>query len=97
MQFRFNKENAIYVLNKKKLGETEEPVLWFCRPGKGIFARGHIELVWWMRKKHIGAKLWNSLPASIKTSPSLVNFKKKVKVFLYDKMVSVEQNEFILY
>ena len=31
-----------------------------------------------------GAKLWNSLPASIKTSPSLVNFKKKVKVFLYD-------------
>ena len=44
-----------------------------------------------------GAKLWNSLPASIKTSPSLVNFKKKVKVFLYDKMVSVEQNEFILY
>ena len=44
-----------------------------------------------------GAKLWNSLPASIKNSPSLVNFKKKVKAFLYDKMVSVEQNEFILY
>ena len=44
-----------------------------------------------------GAKLWNSLPASIKTSPSLVNFKKNVKVFLYDQMVSVEQNEFILY
>ena len=46
-----------------------------------------------------GAKLWNSLPASINNSPYLVNFKKKVKVFLHDKMVSlsVEQNEFILY
>ena len=32
-----------------------------------------------------GAKLWNSLPASIKTSPSLVKFKKKVKVFYMTK------------
>ena len=39
-----------------------------------------------------GAKLWNSLILLF-----LVNFKKKVKAFLYDKMVSVEQNEFILY
>ena len=28
-----------------------------------------------------GVKLWNNLPASIKYSPSLVNFKKKVNVF----------------
>ena len=29
-----------------------------------------------------GAKLWNSLPASIKCSPSLVNFKKRVVFYM---------------
>ena len=40
-----------------------------------------------------GAKLLNSLIASIRYSPSLV----KVKKNLYDNLVVVEQSEFILY
>ena len=35
------------------------------------------------------AKLWNILSASIKYSPAIVNFKKKVNVFLYDNLVLV--------
>ena len=46
---------------------------------------------------HLFMSFCKAYNSKTNNSPSLVNFKKKVKVFLFNKMVSVEQNEFILY
>ena len=43
-----------------------------------------------------GAKLWNSLPTKLKSIESKSSFKSKCKLFLFNKMVSTEDNEFVM-
>ena len=44
-----------------------------------------------------GAKLWNKLPGSIKTSENKDVFKSKCKVYLFNKMSKAESSEFLYY
>ena len=46
---------------------------------------------------YCAAKSWNNLPSYVKRSSSINSFKSKCKKFLFDKLASIERDDFIYY
>ena len=65
------------------------------RRSQAAFVKSHVGTMTKYSFKASGIKLWNDLPANVKTASSKSSFKKLCKSFLMDQMNTREISEFI--